>query len=330
MKDPETRVFAGIDEAGLGPLLGPLTVGYSAFQVPRGSADLWSVLGKIVSNEPKKDRDRLVVADSKRVFSRNPRGARRLETTVLSFLAQLDPRGIGPCSGHELLGTVAPQLAIPPEVWAAHPWYARLEEGLPREVPPDRLVLRRRQLARELESSGVELVDAGVRVIPAGELNASFVQTCNKSLSHWRLTGGIILYLWNKLADQGLSLFVDRLGGRMRYARLLGELVPEAAVEVVSEASSLSEYRLCGPTKRMRIAFAERCEERSFSVALASCLAKYARELSMKAFNDHFCTLQPGLRPTAGYTTDGRRWLEDAKDAVERSKLRPGVLVRER
>ena len=33
-KDASTTLLAGIDEAGLGPLLGPLTIGYAAFRVP--------------------------------------------------------------------------------------------------------------------------------------------------------------------------------------------------------------------------------------------------------------------------------------------------------
>ena len=33
----------------------------------------------------------------------------------------------------------------------------------------------------------------------------------------------------------------------------------------------------------------------------------------MEAFNNWFEARQPGLKPTAGYTTDGRRWLEDAR-----------------
>jgi len=38
----------------------------------------------------------------------------------------------------------------------------------------------------------------------------------------------------------------------------------------------------------------------------------------MDAFNAYFAELQPGLRPTAGYTTDGRRWLAEARSALSR------------
>ncbi len=66
----------------------------------------------------------------------------------------------------------------------------------------------------------------------------------------------------------------------------------------------------------MRLAFAERAEDESFAVALASCAAKYARELAMRAFNAYFEELQPGLPPTAGYRQDGHRWLQDAREAL--------------
>jgi hypothetical protein len=50
----------------------------------------------------------------------------------------------------------------------------------------------------------------------------------------------------------------------------------------------------------------------------------------MGAFNGYFTTLQPDLRPTAGYVTDARRWMDEARPALRRADLAPRVLVRER
>ena len=77
----------------------------------------------------------------------------------------------------------------------------------------------------------------------------------------------------------------------------------------------------------MWITFAEKAETRAFTVALASCLAKYARELAMGAFNRYFGALQPDLKPTAGYTSDGRRWLRDATPMLRRAGIAREVLV---
>lgn len=326
----ETRVFAGMDEAGLGPLLGPLTIGWSAFRVPRGSVDLWSRLAKVVSADPADGRGRLVVADSKRVFARNPCGARRLEATALAFLAQLDPAGHGPRSGAELFALAPPALRPRAEELARHPWYALLATELPRSFGADALTLKSHLLRRELALQEVALADGGVRAIPAGELNDFYRRTGSKALTHWWATSAVVAHLWSAFAADGLSLFVDRLGARRRYVPLLAELFPRATVKTLRESATIGEYVVVEAQRRMRIVFVERGEQRSFAVALASCIAKYARELSMDAFNCYFGALQPGLRPTAGYTTDGRRWLAEAREALAKSRLAPAVVIRER
>ncbi len=50
----------------------------------------------------------------------------------------------------------------------------------------------------------------------------------------------------------------------------------------------------------------------------------------MGAFNRYFGNLQPDLRPTAGYTTDGRRWVRDAASTLEKVGIDREVLVRRR
>ena len=331
-----TTVFAGIDEAGLGPILGPLTIGFSVFRAPVDGANLWKSLAPAVTRNLKRDKQAFVVADSKDVFKRSERSAERLETTALGFLALL-AEGRRPLScARELLWSTPAELGPGPEELERLPWYERPPE-LPLHVDRGRLELRVEKLARRMRKAEVELLDAGLAAVPASALNRSFAETENKATTQWAITTRILRRLWERYGAEGLRLTVDRQGGRFHYGPLLARVFDDAAVELVAEAPQRAEYLVRGPAtgpagsgRHMRITFAEKAERRSFAVALASCLAKYARELAMQQFNAYFGALQPGLKPTAGYTTDGWRWLEDAAATLESERVERGVLVRER
>jgi ribonuclease HII len=330
------RIQAGIDEAGLGPLLGPLTIGCTAFRVPTADCNLWRLLRDATSASPLADKRKLVVADSKIGYTRNPRGERRLESTALSFLAMRQPDRRLPHDGAELCTLIGRDLCTTHESLRGEFWHAHLASVIPRSAATEVLAGHGAALANALNASGVELACAGAAIIPASELNASFDRTENKSVTHWQKSAPILRALWDAHAHEGIALTVDRHGGRMRYARLLEELFPDAEVDVQIERPASSEYLLVasGPisdrTRRMRVAFRERADSSSFTTALASCLAKYARELCMHAFNAYFRTLAPDLEPTAGYSTDARRWLGDAELALARSGLSTRMVVRAR
>ncbi|MEM9379802.1 MAG: hypothetical protein AAGB93_07605 [Planctomycetota bacterium] len=318
------RVWAGLDEAGYGPLLGPLTVGFSAF---RGDPPVdWSRLAGAVSDDPSSDRDRLVVADSKRVYTRNPRGARRLESTALSFLRAA---GSAAASAHDLLESAPPGLRPAPDP-ATHPWYAELEGRLPVHADPDHLAARASLLATCLACAGVEVAAAGVTVVPSGSLNASFAATNNKGATLWSYHSAALLHLFESFGHEGLDLVCDRLGGRARYGRSLSALVPFSTVRVEAESRQESRYLVTAGDRRMRVRFVQKGDTSSLPTALASCLAKYARELVMDAFNAHFARLCPGVRPTAGYVTDARRWLRDVEAARPEALRGLDAIVRTR
>lgn len=327
------RVLAGLDEAGLGPMLGPLSIGVSAFRVPPRTRDLWKALAEVVTSELERDDPvgggRLVVADSKVVFTRNAIGARRLESTVLAFEAAHRSCATPLTRTREFLEATPERLRA--TGLARERWYAHLPERLAPECGGDALLDVTARLRDVLARAGVEVALLGVRAVPPSELNASFDVTGSKGATHWRACTPFLTELWTRFGNEGIELVVDRHGGRMRYAPLLRATFPRAVVDVVRELPQSSEYRLDDDEGRaMRVVFAEKADSTSFAVALASCAAKYAREACMEGFNAYFGELQPGLAPTAGYVTDARRWLAEAGPALERSGVETVDLVRSR
>ena len=116
--------MVGIDEAGFGPILGPLVVSSSTFSLPRQllASDLWQVLRKSVGNRRKHLAGRLLIADSKKAYSKSV-GIRGLERTVLAALRCL---GAEPTTLTELLMVLCPTCI---ERLRGYPWHKGADEG---------------------------------------------------------------------------------------------------------------------------------------------------------------------------------------------------------
>ncbi len=325
-------VLAGIDEAGLGPMLGPLVIGYAALRVPSPELDPWAALADVVARDIKLDAERVIVDDSKRVHARNKRGERRLETTALSFLSLLQPNGKPPADARFLVE----EGPSPDPGWVAqHPWYEHLPKRLPLFRDAGAIELIAARLARVMQAAGIELLDCGVRIVPAGELNASFHATQNKSETLWLASAEVLGHVWARSGAEPAWVVADQHGARLSYGGPLARSFPEARVKSERERPDWHEFLLeqrTGDAERgpLRVAFAPKADQRSFPTALASCLAKYARELSMGAFNEFWSQRAPELRPTAGYTTDARRWLKDAGSLLAESGIARELLIRQR
>jgi ribonuclease HII len=318
--------LAGVDEAGLGPILGPLVVAGVAMSGPEG-VDPWKLLQRHVSRR-QQSKGKVRVADSKKV-NQGPNGLKHLEETALVFWTAL--HGELPPD----LGQWLRQLGADCELLQRCPWYEDLRLRLPREADADWVRLQAELVARALRKASVSLLDIAVRPVDVEEWNGLIADTDNKSRAHFHAYAEVIGRILQRLPerfDAGSSghLVADRCGGRMHYRGDLLRLCPDARVEVVQEEPEVSCYRLLTDAGTVTITFAERGEDRAFPTALASCFAKYLRELMVEVINGWFCARVPGLRPTAGYYVDGHRFLGELEPHLLTHALPRHRLVRVR
>lgn len=309
---------AGVDEAGLGPILGPLVVAGVAMGGPEGS-DPWQLLAGRVSRE-RHAKGKFRVADSKKVHS-GPRGLERLEQTVLGFWGAF--RGTLPKTLAEWLADLGHDTAP-----LAHcPWYQSLDLPLPLHGDRALLELQAAMLARDIETAGLQFARIAVRPVEVEEWNALIAETDNKSRAHFRVYAEVIARILDVL-PAGAHLVADRAGGRMHYRNDLQRIRPGSRVEVVQEQKAVSVYRLHEQGTARTITFSEKAENRAFPTALASCFAKYTRELFLRVLNGWFAQQVPGITPTAGYFVDGHRFLTDLEPHAARMALPRDLLVR--
>lgn len=321
-RDPDSwPVVAGIDEAGLGPLLGPLCLGWCVIATPDPTRDLWQVLSPAVARVSADPR--LFVADSKRVYDGSRNGRARLEATALAFAAAA---GSPAHCLQDLWRGPAGELAPAKELWQEHPWYSHPS---PWPAHQDEAVLAS-QIDALKACSGARVLEARVRLAPEGELNAAFARTANKARAIWRLVADLLLDLFERYGERGIHLVLDRQGGRQRYEELLATELPFQSLSVLREDREACELLLVRGRARMKLEVRPKAEDSSLPVAVASCLAKQAREGAMESFNAWFGGHQSDLTPTAGYVEDGRRWLAEAGPALSGSGVSAERLVRTR
>ena len=333
-------IYAGIDEAGYGPMLGPLCVGCSVFAIDDadpadGAPDLWERLEDVVCTRARDAKRRIAIADSKKLKGSNQAKAhplRHLERGVLSFLACHPARTAG---GHapppndetlfKAMGTCLPTTV-------STPWYDS-NTTLPVAHEADALALEAARLDRGLAAAGVRLLELRGECVDAGEFNRRLAAGIGKAAINLDAAMRLVTRVRAVATELDPSsvprIVCDRQGGRAHYREWLQDCFPEAAIRILGETPTISRYRLDDPQGGFVIGFETGSEDRHLPVALGSMTAKYLRELAMIRLNRFFRDHVPEVRPTAGYVQDGRRFLEEIGPVIENEGLDSRELVRQ-
>ncbi len=298
----------GIDEAGYGPLLGPLVLGRADFELTGGALRL-----------PIRPNKYVRIGDSKQLLARK-QGFARLEAAVLGIYSSI--YGAPP-------ETMADWLELD-ETWAQTAqasklaWYQEMDLSLPVAADADGVTQAWEEIDKGRALKGGIVTGLSLRVTDE--------QTLNRS---WRISGNKHDSLFTQVAElieevlepaERRRIFVDKLGGRSHYEPKLVGAFPFVPIEILEETSANGHYRLEPDTGPFEVSFHVKGDDRFPAIGLASMIAKYTRELFMRVFNDYWQRRVPGIASTAGYYQDGSRFIADleargALEASDREKL---------
>lgn len=324
------RLFLGTDEAGYGPNLGPLVIAGTAWQVPDHLQPeaMYAALEEVVCCGATRGADtRLAIGDSKQLYKPSG-GMAALERGVLTALATLDRPAQTWSQWWSLIDE------HPSDAWYEAPWNREYDEPLPIDADGNELSALATGFGNCCTNRDICLVGLQASVLPPGQFNQQVRRCGNKaevlSLTTLALARRMLERLpLEQCPAENVHVLCDRHGGRARYAALLQHVFPDDLVVVRQETAELGVYALTFAGRRVEFRFLVG-GERMLPTALASMTAKYARELAMRPFNAFWQRQVPGLKPTAGYPTDAKRFIREIGPAQRKLGIADADLWRER
>src|SRR5262245_46270968 len=327
--------LVGVDEAGYAPNPGPLVMTAVACRVPvepavpaggldtrPQPADLWRLLSAAVRRAGEPADGRLPVGDSKEIYTTG-RGLGTLETVVHAALSPCRP---GPTATlADAVAWLAPSCV---EELRAEPWYTG-RTPLPRSAESDACRDAADRYADACRAAGVCWSLARSVVVCPTRFNDLTAQAGSKGAVLADGLRALLRAACESLPDgEAVAVFVDKHGGRNTYAALLQTAFDRGFVVAREEAALRSVYQVAGGARPVRVTFQPRADAEHYTVALASMVSKYLRELFMGELNAFWQGHVPGLRPTAGYPVDAVRFYEAIRSARDKLGIPEGAVWR--
>jgi len=303
-------VVAGIDEAGYGPLLGPLVSTATVFSIPNGliGQNLWQVLSSSISGGSPGRTGKISVADSKKLFSRS-RGLTNLERTALIFTHLLGrPTG-------NLAQFLISLRADCSKQMDEYPWYLDQSINIPLAADAMELATCLNALRLDIQRNDISFLGVGCQVLLVGRYNDLVDKTRNKATVLFSLTGKFLAELVRRYAREELVIYVDKQSGRSHYRPLLQQCFPDWDLRILKETRQMSIYQMSRDQESWQVHFEAAAESKHLPVALSSIYAKYLRQLFMELLNRYWTRQVASLRATAGYYTDGKRFMAEIEPA---------------
>lgn len=170
---------------------------------------------------------------------------------------------------------------------------------------------------------------ARARLVGPQQFNAILQEADSKAVV---LSRGLIGLLRDKFAgvpgDEPLHVVCDKQGGRNFYGPFLQDAFPDGWIVAERESAAESRYRVAGLNREVTVVFRPKADGDSVCVALASMVCKYLREVCMAQFNAFWRTHVPGLKPTAGYPVDAKRFYAEIQPAMAKLGIPPDAVWR--
>ena len=299
----------GIDEAGYGPNLGPLVQAAVALHLPEDDRAGWAALKPVVRRAHEKPDGRLLIDDSKKVYTRG--GVEALERGVWAICGAERARVRDFLWGES-----------DPPAWGedlcAESWFDG-DEFVPFHIDPEAEWATSEPLREALSGRWT----GDYRVVPAPRFNQVVDGSGSKATVLSRGLIDLVASLADGIRDDGepLVFLCDKQGGRNFYSAIVQEAFPAGWVVAERESAAESRYRVENLPRAVTLTFRPRADGDSVAVALASMLCKYLREVCMRQFNRFWAAHVPGLAPTAGYPVDAKRFYAAIRPAMAKLGL---------